>query len=38
MVGALENKHWADITKSEKERLLFELEGYEELEKILDAE
>ena len=32
MVGALEGKHWADIAKSEKGRLLFELGGYRELE------
>ncbi|HGG60838.1 MAG TPA: hypothetical protein ENK26_13140 [Gammaproteobacteria bacterium] len=32
MVGALEGKHWADIAKSEKGRLLMELEGYRELE------
>jgi len=35
MVGALENKNWIDISRTEKGRLLFELEGYEELEKIL---
>jgi len=34
MVGALENKHWAKIEKEEKGRLLMELEGYKELEKI----
>ena len=38
MVGALEGKHWADIAKSEKVRLLFELEDYKELEKILEPE
>lgn len=36
MVGALENKHWTEIAKVEKERLLFELEGYDELEKIFN--
>ena len=35
MVGALEEKHWADIAKSEKGRLLMELEGYQELERVL---
>jgi len=35
MVGALENKHWADIAKSERARLLFELEDYQTLLKIL---
>lgn len=38
MVGALEGKHWADIAKSEKGRLLLELEGYQELERILKSE
>ena len=35
MVGALEGRHWADIAKSEKGRLLMELEGYQELESVL---
>jgi len=34
MVGALENKHWTEIAKTEKGRLLMEIEGYQELEKI----
>jgi len=38
MVGALEGKHWAEIAKSEKGRLLIELDGYQELEKVLKAE
>ena len=38
MVGALEGRHWADIAKAEKGRLLMEIEGYEELEKILKSE
>lgn len=38
MVGALENEHWANIEKSEKGRLLIELDGYQELERILVAE
>ena len=38
MVGALENKHWAGIAKSEKTRLLVELDGYQELEEILKAD
>ena len=38
LVGAIENKHWADIAKSERSRLLMELEGYKELEEILKAE
>ena len=38
MVGALENEHWANIAKSEKGRLLIELEGYRELEEVLKAE
>lgn len=36
MVGALEDEHWAKIAKSEKGRLLFELEGYRELEEMLN--
>lgn len=38
MTGALENKHWANIAKSEKDRLLIELEGYQELEEMLKKE
>ncbi len=38
MVGALEDEHWANIARTEKGRLLFELEGYQELEEILKAE
>jgi len=38
MVGALENKHWSEIAKNEKSRLLLELEGYNELEKMLREE
>ena len=38
MVGALEDEHWTDIAKSEKGRLLMELDGYQELEQILKEE
>lgn len=38
MVGALEDEHWANIARSEKERLLVALEGYKELEEILKAD
>ena len=38
IVGALENEHWANIAKSEKGRLIMELEGYKELEEILKSE
>jgi len=38
MVGALEDKHWADIAKSERGSLLMELEGYHELETMLKEE
>ena len=38
MVGAIEETHWAEIAKNEKSRLLTELEGYRELEKILKEE
>jgi predicted flap endonuclease-1-like 5' DNA nuclease len=33
MVGALEDKHWTDLTKLEKGLLLFQLEGYQEIER-----
>lgn len=35
MVGALEDVHWTSIAKTEKARLLFELEGYAQLEAQL---
>ena len=35
MVGALEDRCWTDIAKTEKTRLIFELDGYFELEEIL---
>lgn len=38
MAGALEDKHWADIAKSEKGRLLIELDGFRELEEMLESE
>jgi len=38
MVGALEDKHWIDIATTEKGRLIMEIDGYHELEKILEAE
>jgi len=38
MVGALNDKNWQDIAKKEKGRLLMELEGYQELERILKEE
>jgi len=36
MVGEVENEHWINIAKSERERLLMEIEGFRELEKILN--
>jgi DNA transformation protein len=33
LVGALEGRHWVTIAKSEKGRLLNELEGYQGLKK-----
>ena len=36
MVGTLENEHWMKIAKSERERLLMELEGFRELEQMSD--
>ena len=38
MVGAQEDKHWAKMAASEKERLLIELEGYREFKEMLGAE
>lgn len=38
MVGALEGEHWLNVAKHEKSQLLMELEGYRELEKILNSE
>ena len=38
MVGALENKSWLEIAKTQRESLVFELEGYKELEKVLNEE
>jgi len=36
MAGALEDRHWDDIAKSEKTRLLIELDGYQDLEENLN--
>jgi len=38
MVGALEDKRWDDIAKSEKTRLLIELDGYQDLEEKLQED
>lgn len=38
LVGALENRHWASIARTEKGRLIMELDGYFELETLLAAE
>jgi len=38
IVGAIEDKHWLDIAKHEKGQLLMELEGYKELEELLNSE
>ncbi len=38
MVGALQDEHWADIARTEKGRLLMELEGFRELEAMLAHE
>jgi len=34
IMGAVEDRHWVDIAKSEKGRLLIELEAYRECEAI----
>ena len=36
LVGALEDRHWQDIARNEKQRLLMELEGYKEFNKLFD--
>jgi DNA transformation protein len=38
IVGAIEDRHWAEIAKNEKSRLITELEGYRELEELLEKE
>ena len=35
MIGALEDRSWLDIAKTERESLLMALEGFEELEREL---
>jgi len=35
MIGALENKNWLDIARTERVSILIALEGYTELEKEL---
>jgi len=35
MIGALENKHWADIAKEERLSLLLALDGYEEFQELV---
>jgi DNA transformation protein len=34
LVGAMENRHWTDVAKHERERLLNELEVTQELEQM----
>ncbi|MFP6860294.1 hypothetical protein [Pseudomonas sp.] len=38
MVGALEGEHWLHVAKHEKGQLLMGLEGYKELEELLNSE
>ena len=38
MVGALQGRHWADIARSEKDRLLLELDGFQQLKALLQDE
>jgi len=38
MVGALENRHWLDIAQNERTQLLNQLDGYNELMKIMVSE
>lgn len=36
LVGALEDRHWQDVARNDKTRLLMELDGYQEFESIAD--
>jgi len=38
MVGALENKHWTDISKTDKAHLLMEIEDHQALEAVMKSE
>ena len=38
MVGALENRHWLDIAQNERTQLLNQIDGYNELMKIMVSE
>ena len=38
LVGAVEGEHWLKVAREEKSHLLSELEGYQALQKVLDAE
>ncbi len=38
MISAIENVHWTKIAKTEKAKLLMELEDYKELQDFLDVE
>ena len=38
LVGAIEGKQWLAVAQNEKGRLLMELEGYDELMKIMESD
>lgn len=38
LVGALQGRTWLDVAQKEKGKLLMEMEGYAEFEKILNQE
>lgn len=38
LVGAVEGESWLKVAQQEKARLLMELEGYEELEQLLQSD
>ena len=38
LVGALEGRHWSEVGQTERQRLLFELDDYQKLLSILDAD
>lgn len=35
LVGTIEDRHWLDIERKERSRLLLEVDGYEDLARIL---
>ena len=38
LVGALEGRHWSEVAQKDRQRLLFELDDYQQLLSILGAD